>query len=122
MLKEWADKWIEALESGNYVQGRGLLHTSKGGHCCLGVLCELTGVKRTVEPSVPRHGSIYYYGDSANLEKTCLPKSVMDLVGMRTSVGSYDSANTCGRLTELNDAGVTFERIAGIIRESWEDL
>jgi hypothetical protein len=35
--------WCEALESGLYKQGRGALKTLKGGYCCLGVLCDITG-------------------------------------------------------------------------------
>jgi hypothetical protein len=40
LSKELKDKWIEALESGEYTQTiRKLKKENK--HCCLGVLCEL---------------------------------------------------------------------------------
>jgi hypothetical protein len=35
-----AEKWIEELRSGNYVQGKFKLKSNEG-YCCLGVLCEL---------------------------------------------------------------------------------
>jgi len=33
------DRWIAALRSGEYQQGRELLRTKDGTFCCLGVLC-----------------------------------------------------------------------------------
>ena len=40
MLK---DKWIAALRSGKYKQGKGALQRNES-FCCLGVLCEVAGV------------------------------------------------------------------------------
>ena len=51
--KEFAEKWLTALRSGNYVQGLGLLlsyeliddkkvDVNKKSYCCLGVACALT--------------------------------------------------------------------------------
>jgi hypothetical protein len=41
-------KWVEALRSGEYKQGQLLLKKERpdgtAKHCCLGVLCEITGV------------------------------------------------------------------------------
>lgn len=45
--QEIKDKWLEALKSGEYVQGTTFLkdasyyHIDKVTHCCLGVLCEV---------------------------------------------------------------------------------
>lgn len=36
-------KWIAALRSGKYDQGRGQLATING-YCCLGVACEISGL------------------------------------------------------------------------------
>jgi hypothetical protein len=38
MSKEHADKWLTALRSGDYKQGKGSLQDQHGGYCCLGVL------------------------------------------------------------------------------------
>ena len=45
MNKEWKDKWVEALRSGEYKQGQGSLfeHDNGGEYCCLGVLAEIMG-------------------------------------------------------------------------------
>lgn len=48
MDKKLKTKWIKALTSGKYKQGQAVLkdYTVKGPeHCCLGVLCEVAGVK-----------------------------------------------------------------------------
>lgn len=37
-------KWIEALRSGKYKQGRWALRTKADDFCCLGVLCDVSGV------------------------------------------------------------------------------
>lgn len=42
--QEVKDKWIEALESGEYVQGQFALKRERGGeltHCCIGVLGDM---------------------------------------------------------------------------------
>ncbi len=36
--KEFKDKWVKALRSGEYAQRKGCLH-SNGRYCCLGVAC-----------------------------------------------------------------------------------
>ena len=38
-------KWFDALESGEYKQGRGLLGSAETGYCCLGVGCTVLGVR-----------------------------------------------------------------------------
>ncbi len=38
--KKDAQKWIDALRSGEYIQTHGLLQ-DKDGYCCLGVACKL---------------------------------------------------------------------------------
>lgn len=44
------DKWIKALTSRKYRQGTGSLHLEEDGrhtYCCLGVLCDVAGIKPT---------------------------------------------------------------------------
>lgn len=40
----WKQKWIDALESGEYRHGKFQLQTECGAFCCLGVLCDISGV------------------------------------------------------------------------------
>lgn len=39
------DKWVAALRSGEYKQGRTRLKNEFGEYCCLGVLTEVSGVE-----------------------------------------------------------------------------
>lgn len=45
MKKSLKDKWITSLRSGDYKQGQGRLRNNKDEHCCLGVLCRVSGLK-----------------------------------------------------------------------------
>lgn len=44
MNPEAKAKWVAALRSGNYVQGKGMLKTSDNTYCCMGVLAEVCGL------------------------------------------------------------------------------
>lgn len=44
MTKELKQKWIDALRGGEYEQGYGALK-DKDKYCCLGVLCQVGGIK-----------------------------------------------------------------------------
>jgi hypothetical protein len=41
MNPEVKQKWVAALRSGNYEQGKNYLKTFNGKFCCLGVLCDI---------------------------------------------------------------------------------
>ena len=44
-----AAEWVKALRSGEYMQTKRRLSDGAGGHCCLGVLCEVKGLpKKTI--------------------------------------------------------------------------
>lgn len=45
MKKEIAMRWIEALRSGKYMQGKGRLRSFYDEFCCLGVLCNLHAIE-----------------------------------------------------------------------------
>ncbi len=51
MKKELKDKWVKALRSNKFKQTRGTLRqysysSHRCTYCCLGVLCEVTKIKR----------------------------------------------------------------------------
>lgn len=78
MKKEIADKWVEALRSGEYNQGRGYLRV-ENEYCCLGVLCEILDV-----PKVKENDEKYIYDGRGDV----LPVSVVNLVGIYGNDGS----------------------------------
>lgn len=48
MDNDLKQKWVNALRSGNYTQGRGGLRTANNEYCCLGVLCDVTDQSKWV--------------------------------------------------------------------------
>ena len=111
MDKKIKAKWIKALRSGKYKQGKQYLK-SRGRYCCLGVLCEVLGMKPT------RENGRWIYEDSS----TVLPSQAMrtariynNQVGVRWPVQFRDENHFI--LTGLNDAGASFKFIADVIEK-----
>lgn len=121
MKKEWADKWIIALRSGEYQQGKGRLRTLKGGFCVLGVLCHIAGEVPTPGHEHSELGTVYLYGPEA--ESAVLPERVMMKTGMHSNRG-YMSDKSMGvlSLSAMNDGGQSFGTMASFIEANWEQL
>lgn len=132
MDKQIAEMWADALESGEYRQGREYL-CFDNRYCCLGVLCELY-VKNTnndIRNNV--NGTVYY--DNAH---AILPECVLDWasIGKNKAAFSYERANAKFKVDNMevyfaswndgeenyfNTEG-TFPTIAKAIREHWEKI
>jgi len=111
--KSIAMKWVEALRSGEYRQTTSVLRNEDGiGHCCLGVLCELSPNQKN------------YMNLSRNKRKNeVLPLVVQKWAGMKTANGEFKySAMPETALSGLNDNGDTFEQIADLIETYWKKL
>ena len=112
--KEARKIWVAALRSGKYAQVKGALHF-KGGHCCLGVACEV------YDEYMDGPGWQGNTTDAASYmgEISELPAKVRDWLGLETKGGAvYTDAPVGSRsLITMNDSGVGFERIAQIIEE-----
>lgn len=105
------DKWVAALRSGEYKQGKGILKEEVDGevrHCCLGLLCEVLGVDNR------RDGNFWVFDDRSRV----LPEIASRECGLQ----SCDGDCAWGPLTELNDTGSTFAQIADIIESRPEGL
>ncbi len=114
MKKEIADKWVAALLSGKFPHGQGKLfndgsnHAKDGrpGFCCLGVLCEISGIPYDKNSSY-------------------LPAEVANWAGMSNSRGTainYDGTLKVN-LPYLNDKGnKSFTDIAEVIIRHWQEL
>ena len=117
MKKSVADKWVKALRSGKYKQGRFALRNGQNEFCCLGVLCDISKLSQWDKNA---NYSNYLYD---KFELDLLPPLVRGWAGMKTHEGVLGDL-FCGRdrLTGLNDAGVPFEQIADFIEKNWKDL
>ena len=110
MNEEVKVKWIEALKSGQYEQGKRRLRTGDK-FCCLGVLCDLHAIETGRAWEEEKYRGAY-------LGKTdYLPSEVKEwaeLISNDPMVGvGHDQVN----LSIINDNGKTFEEIANIIEK-----
>ena len=102
--------WVEALRGGKYKQTMGKLKARNGAMCCLGVLSDIAGCEWRWT------GRAY----SADLELDFAPDKAMDFVGLRTPDGSAFGSRVI--LSQENDAGASFLKIADIIESEPEGL
>jgi hypothetical protein len=133
MKKDIAKKWVKALRSGKYKQGKGYLKqfTSKNEprHCCLGVLCELyndtmkKNHKKTLYTEEMQDNSSGTSFIRFDLVDGGLPKVVREWADITNSLGGFkidDARSEC--LADLNDYGKKFSTIADIIEKNVENI
>lgn len=133
------DKWVAALRSGNYKQGRGALRLSAGsynheepasvedGFCCLGVLSDVVGAEWVFKgPGAKQTALFHTDGEEGEAHDNNLPPKMSIKLGLadynrRWALG--DEGDELGVLAvdfliEANDVGVrgswqwTFDQIA----------
>jgi len=113
MKRSIARKWAQALDSGEYKQGKG--HLRKGDKwCCLGVLCNLHAQAHPEIAAKQKRKGVYLGSRAA------LPEEVQTWAGM----DSYDGyINYDTDLVTMNDAeGKSFAEIAKVIRKRYKEL
>lgn len=130
--KENIRKWVTALRSGQFKQGKSHLkydtdYSREGDarHCCLGVACDLAIANGVEMETSRRFNGQYIFGGTS---KT-LPNEVTDWLGITDAnpfvnvPPEYVPPGFVGvpqeRLALLNDSGVEFERIATFIEETY---
>ena len=131
MKKEIAEKWAEALRSGDYTQGKNYLKRTvegKTSHCCLGVLCEIyyeSNKEENIEESLMWIGelsdkdSIHTFDGSTG----ALSKKVRNWAGIGSDIG-YVKSDLLSKayLTEMNDGEYSFNDIADFIEKNIDNL
>lgn len=125
MKKNIAMKWVKALRSGKYKQGRDRLRTENNKFCCLGVLCNLHA---QAHPGfAARQRKVASYDGS----HATVGPNVRGWAGLATSDGDFNRNEVEGlprnwstdSLIELNDVKLwNFERIATFIEKNWKAL
>lgn len=140
MNQELVEKWLAALRSGKYQQGTQHLCSIENGqknYCCLGVLLDVANIKGRT--SVGYIDNVMdFNGDTATLTNNRLLPS--EDGGFRPHDLSITGQNFCYNLlskynirisymvtclTEINDAGASFDEIAKLIEyivesNAWE--
>lgn len=118
--KENIQKWVDALRSGKYGQVRYVLKGAKGGYCCLGVACDISGLGEWGEATPYNDGIQYNFSGTTGRQRTLtqLPSPVVDWLGVNFNVWKpkdYDQT-----LADLNDiARLSFNVIADLIEDEF---
>lgn len=108
------EKWVKALESGRYKQGKKRLKTRTGNYCCLGVLCAISRLGK-----FNKKGLFKISGDQ--IEEEVPPLAVKNWAGLKTFNGELGGGLIS--LTQLNDKGnQSFKEIAAIIKKKYRSL
>ena len=114
-MNENAKKWIAALRSGEFKQGKNLLLDAAGNYCCLGVACELfiRDGGQLEKGLVKRMGEniLISFDDGISVS----PATVKDWLGLNSDDGGFVSGGRKKSLVLANDHGETFDEIANII-------
>lgn len=96
-------KWLAALRSNKYAQGRDWLRNNSK-YCCLGVACDV------LKPNGWNDANSWQYDNYASRSTTVIPDSVRSLI--RLSKKEQD------HLINMNDRGDDFNRIADHIEHN----
>jgi hypothetical protein len=123
MNEQVKTEWLEALESGEYPQGKLQLRQKREDdtyeYCCLGVLCDIAakhGIghwngKDDIE------GIIFVTNSNGFEDVTILPDAVRDWAGLDDNVPDVIFDQKKSHLAEVNDyKNQDFKAIANIIR------
>lgn len=102
-MHELREKWVAALRSGEYKQGKGLLRHADE-YCCLGVLCAVAGLEYVQAQDERVVG--YFLADWGRKYTTALPSVLFPALGWAR----------ISSLVTMNDAqNKTFSEIADYI-------
>lgn len=133
MKADIKNRWLEALRSGEFAQGRGALakesYSEGASFCCLGVLCELARADGVVQRRLDDDEGELLYGTGGEFEDAeagagLPPVSVRGWAGLAAadprvlddSLVHHPAGDGTGAcLSRLNDEGLTFPQIADVI-------
>ncbi len=108
LLPEVKVRWLAALRSGQYQQGKGRLRSEDNEYCCLGVLCDLLEPEAwTLVQSEHR-----YAHRDGSVAFPPFEVTYKVLVGSTPPASWRTAAAAFWRLARLNDDGQTFDAIA----------
>lgn len=108
MNSEIKTKWLEALRSGKYTQGRRVLRSIQDEYCCLGVLCDLIAPEKWVKSDYGTE--MFFLSDTGDKKRHFPSNSILKTAGL-----SLENGDT---LASKNDCGESFEEIAKYIEEN----
>lgn len=130
MKEDIAKKWVAALRSGEYKQGKHCLQKD-GEFCCLGVLCDIALKEGVVKIERSENGQHRYIDPNDRFVGSylVLPAPVVEWANMHSKSGwrapllGADKTPEFPPLFEMNDMyNNDFNQIADIVEKEWETL
>lgn len=117
MKAELKQQWIEALESGKYQQGCGVLYNARTDtYCCLGVLCDIArfdGWEQAKEKAKAQITPNVYFVNNFEF---------YSFVSLRTDNNNVGDGKHCVRLQYMNDLEAKdFKTIANYIKANIQE-
>ena len=121
-----AAEWTAALRSGKYEQGQNAL-CDGSAFCCLGVLAEVAGFEKRVDPEFQIVEYLFPFGETEVLrEESVIPEELLptilkdldlNLKVPTVTIGGMEfySERLQSQLIRMNDNGVSFAEIADYI-------
>ncbi len=122
MNAEWKKKWVEALRSGEYEQGKNSLVIKSEyslSYCCLGVLCDLVAKEEDGYEWIEKD-SMYpiMKTPKGDASENLPPGELAELVGLERRAPELMLDGDKIGLIVLNDKeGLSFTQIADLIEE-----
>jgi hypothetical protein len=111
MKAELKQKWVEALRSGKYEQGRLVLKNTEGHMCCLGVLLDIEAPAGWSACATEIPGEVGHYGhQDGNFCGDFLHLKTRERHGLTSELD--DGESIAHRLAHMNDNGRSFAEIA----------
>ena len=111
-------KWLKALRSGEYVQGRSRLVNKNDEFCCMGVLCDLYAHEKGDHWVIWVDGNWALKGDDEG-DFAFLPDCVMKWAEIESGNPLVNEGKNKATLSYCNDTKRwSFNRIADLIEES----
>jgi hypothetical protein len=111
MNKEIKAKWVKALRSGQYKQGRNKLRSANNEFCCLGVLCNLHA---EAHPEI----AAQHTNPRSYIGNTQMPPTQVCLWANIYIWGNpYATGDVLLTLATMNDTGKSFKEIADFIEK-----
>jgi hypothetical protein len=130
-------KWVAALLSGEYKQGKGWLRSRQDDYCCLGVLCDLARADGVGDWSLTADKtgvSIYRYVAEGQMDGAELPNAVQAWAGLAEpdptvpmslayEIAGFSPDPEYSKpqettLAVINDSKASFAQIAKLIEET----
>lgn len=116
--REFGEKWVKALRSGEYKQGRQKLGNCEIGYCCIGLGGVLCGA--TDEMYTSSEGVAGYINNNSAYKPSRIPEDVLQRIPKELRGTGYENP-LVQQLSTMNDKlGYSFPEIADWIEKNVE--